>query len=103
VVLSKKQLAAIHAQDQERRIEGLKKSGQFIQTNVNTDGKEKDWQMWIADMKTHQKVEGSDTIVRSKHGYGQAVDDFIPDWNKKKRMGKTIGYPVVQGKLANDG
>ena len=97
MVLSKKQLAAIHAQDQERRIEGLKKSGQFIKTDVNTDEKEKDFKMWTVDMKSHQKVEGSDTIVRSKHGIGQAVDDYMTVKNRGKKSGDTIGYPAIQG------
>lgn len=58
----------------------------------------KDFKLWIVKHpEGDEKVPGSDTVVRSQH-YGQAVDDFIIDWNQRKRKGMTIGYPVVQGK-----
>ncbi len=82
---SKAELAAIHTQNP-------------LVNKIDTDGKPKDFHMYVVDMKTHKKVPGSDTIVRSKH-YGQAVDSFILGWNKNKRMGMTIGYPAVQGKI----
>jgi len=82
---SRAELAAIHTQNP-------------LTDKIDTDGKLKDYHMWVVDMKTHKKVPGSDTIVRSKH-YGQAVDSFILEWDKKKRNKMTIGYPVVQGKL----
>ncbi len=58
----------------------------------------KNFKLWVVKHpEGDEKVPGSDTIVRSQH-YGQAVDDFIIDWNERKRKGTTIGYPVVQGK-----
>ena len=58
----------------------------------------KSFKLWVVKHpEGSEKVPGSETIVRSQH-YGQAVDDFIIDWNNRKRNGKTIGYPVVQGK-----
>ena len=57
----------------------------------------KEFKLWIVkEPDGHEKVKGSESIVRSQH-YGQAVDDFIIDWNKKRRLNRTIGYPVVQG------
>jgi len=58
----------------------------------------KNFKLWIVKHpEGDEKVPGSDTIVRSQH-YGQAVDDYIIDWNSRKRKGMTIGYPVVQGR-----
>jgi len=62
----------------------------------------KNFKMWIVKTPdSSEKVAGSSTIVRSQH-YGQAVDDYIINWNKRKRMGKTIGYPIVQGKAVSE-
>ncbi len=84
--LSKRQLQAIHAQ---KKI-----------IKIDSDNKPSNYDMWIVDMKTHQKIPGSESVIKSK-SYGKAVDVFILDWNKKKRMGMTVGYPVVQGKIRN--
>ncbi len=72
-----------------------------ITTNQDNPLKEypkKEFKMWVVkEPNSSDKVQGSDTIVRSQH-FGQAVDDYIIDWNKRKRLNRTIGYPVVQGK-----
>lgn len=73
-----------------------------IDINTNIDNPidkypKKEFKLWIVkEPDGHEKVKGSESIVRSQH-YGQAVDDYIIDWNKKRRLNRTIGYPVVQG------
>lgn len=73
-----------------------------VDLNTNRDNSydefpKKEFKMWaVKHPEGSDKVPGSETIVRSQH-YGQAVDDFIIDWNKKKKLNRTIGYPVVQG------
>lgn len=72
-----------------------------ISTNRDNPLKEfpkKNFKLWIVKHPEGDDiVPGSETVVRSQH-YGQAVDDFIIDWDKRKRLNRTIGYPVVQGK-----
>jgi len=83
---------------------GVSKSSKVLDINTNQDNPldkfpKKDFKLWIVkEPEGHEKVKGSETIVRSQH-YGQAVDDFIMDWNKKRKLNRTIGYPVVQGEL----
>jgi len=77
-----------------------KKSKIDIDTNIDNPidkFPKKEFKLWIVkEPDGHEKVKGSESIVRSQH-YGQAVDDYIIDWNKKRRLNRTIGYPVVQG------
>ena len=106
--LTKEQMAAIHAKERKERKRELTALGVSdfdrdvldIKTNRDNSLEEfpkKDFKLWVVEHpEKSDKVKDSETIVRSQH-YGQAVDDFIIDWNKRKRMGKTIGYPVVQG------
>jgi len=109
--LTNTQLRAIHAkngQDSDITLIGLGiskeevKKSKILNINTNQDNPldkfpKKDFKLWIVkEPDGSEKVKGSETIVRSQH-YGQAVDDFIIDWNKKRRLNRTIGYPVVQG------
>ena len=106
--LSKKQLRAIHAKDllsSGTTIKEIKKEppatrSDIIDITTNRDNPlneypKKEFRIWVVDSKK-EKIPESETIVRSQH-YGQAVDDFLITWNKRKRMGMTIGYPVIQG------
>jgi hypothetical protein len=105
--LTKEQMAAIKTKERRRELAVLGVSENFrdrdvldIKTNKDNSLEtfpKKDFKLWVVEHpEGSDKVKGSETVVRSQH-YGQAVDDFIIDWNKKKRLGKTIGYPVVQG------
>ncbi len=111
--LSKEQMAAIKAkqrmefqseEDRQLAFLGVSKDRDkdILDISTNKDNSlesfpKKDFKLWVVEHpEGSDKVKGSETVVRSQH-YGQAVDDYIIDWNKKKRMGKTIGYPVVQG------
>jgi len=72
-----------------------------ISTNNDNSLKEfpkKDFKLWIVKHPEGDDiVPGSEKIVRAQN-YGNAVDDFIIDWDKRKKLNRTIGYPVVQGK-----
>jgi len=107
--LTREQVAAIKAKERRLELSKLGITGTRLTTDrdvldikTNRDNSleefpKKDFKLWVVEHpEKSDKVKGSETVVRSQH-YGQAVDDFIIDWNKKKRMGKTIGYPVVQG------
>lgn len=107
--LTKEQMAAIKAKERKERKRELSALGisdfkdrDVLDIKTNKDNSletfpKKDFKLWVVEHpEGSDKVKDSETIVRSQH-YGQAVDDFIIDWNKNKRMGKTIGYPVVQG------
>lgn len=66
----------------------------------NHDSKVDKWKFWQVDMKTMKKIDGTErTVIASK--YGDAVDDYIADWNAKNPK-MTIGYPTVQGKLQEE-
>lgn len=107
--LTREQVAAINAKKSASSVvatRGLKRKDKDldildISTNKDNSYKEfpkKDFKLWVVKHpEGSDKVPGSDTVVRSQH-YGQAVDDFIMDWNNRKRLNMTIGYPVVQGK-----
>ena len=108
--LTREQVAAINAKKSNavtRELTGgIRRKGKDldtldISTNKDNSYKEfpkKDFKLWVVKHpEGSDKVPGSDTVVRSQH-YGQAVDDFIMDWNSRKRLNMTIGYPVVQGK-----
>jgi hypothetical protein len=111
--LTKEQMAAIKAKESKKLrkkdvdfiyLPGFEKKIQpFLDIETNLDNPidkypKKNFKLWVVEHpEGSEKVPHSETVVRSQH-YGQAVDDFIIDWNKKKKLNKTIGYPVVQGK-----
>jgi len=66
----------------------------------NKDDVNKQWEFWQVDMETHKKVDDTIKIVKAEH-YGQAIDDYIANWNTTHED-KTVGYPNVQGKLYNE-
>ena len=81
---SKAELAAINA----------KKNTLNLNSNLDNPLNKypkKNFEMWIVEHpEGKDKIPGSETIVRSQH-YGQAVDDYIYDWNRRKKMNRTIG------------
>ncbi len=114
--LKPKQVAAIKLQQEQNgiplHIVGFGKilkiadepsSSDILDVTTNQDNPlneypKKEFKLWVVkEPNSSEKLGGSETIVRSQH-YGQAVDDYIIDWNKRKRLNRTIGYPVVQGK-----
>jgi len=113
--LKPKQVAAIKLQEQNRGvpfglitgnvaiIKDRPNPSDILDVTTNQDNPlneypKKEFKLWVVkEPNSSEILGGSETIVRSQH-YGQAVDDYIIDWNKRKRLNRTIGYPVVQGK-----
>ena len=66
----------------------------------NKDDIMKLWEFWQVDMETHEKVDDTTMTVKAEH-YGQAIDDYIANWNTE-HPDKTTGYPMAQGKLQSE-
>jgi len=73
---------------------------EVVDFTQNKDDVNKQWEFWQVDMETHKKVDDTTKIVKAEH-YGQAIDDYIANWNTTHED-KTVGYPNVQGKLYNE-
>lgn len=90
--------------DQMEAMKGVVWSPPLIRWLYNKNDKAEWYLFWITDMESKKKVPMSDAYVYSKD-YGAAVDDFIAWWNNKNNgkgyMNMTIGYPVVQGRVAD--
>lgn len=102
-IQAKKNVSGITFSGLIKTVEDNERSKDSLDITTNQDNSlkefpKKEFKLWVVkEPNSSEKLGGSETIVRSQH-YGQAVDDYIIDWNKRKRLNRTIGYPVVQGK-----
>jgi hypothetical protein len=73
------------------------KRNSVVDFEPNKNNIEEIWEFWQVDMKTNKKIPNSNMKIIAST-YGNAIDDYISDWNTFHDE-YTIGYPNVQGRL----